>query len=280
MSDENAPQVGSTTWQPEYLRANAAAQGGYLEAVSAAEVVRQAAEHAMALLALQAGARVLEVGCGNGVFLPRLATAVGLTGQVVGIDHSSDLLEQARTRLTELGIANAVQLKVCDAYQLPFGDGNFNAAHCERVLMHLDEPKKALAEMARVVQPGGVVVAAEPDWAGIRLDHPDREAFDVVFRRALTHRNSDMGLRLFRLMGEVGLVRICHSNVSVVVEDFNAWRMYGLDLQPAVEQTAKEGTFSDGRLAALLPALEQASSKGHFYSTVTIHVVAGMVHQA
>jgi SAM-dependent methyltransferase len=275
MPEAQTPRVGSSTWQPEHLKQHADEQGRYLEVVSATEVVQQVAQRAMELLALRPGARVLEVGCGSGVFLPRLAQAVGPGGQVLGIDHSADLIAQARARVREAGLDGVVTLEVGDAYRLPCADASFDAAHCERVLMHLDDPNAALAEMARVLKPGGVLVAAEPDWAGMRIDHPDRPVFDLVFQRALKHRNPDMGLTLFRRLGEFGLVQLRHANVSVVVEDLKTWAMFGLDLPPAVEALRVSGELPAARLDAVLPALERADAAGHFYSAATLHVIAG-----
>ena len=180
MSQGDASKFESKSWQPEYLRQHAIDQSDYLDKVADSDVIRHVAERAMELLALSPGAKVLELGCGNGVFLPRLAKAVGVEGRVVGVDHSLDLMAQARDKVKAEGLGDCVDLQVGDAYALPFAAGYFDAAHCERVLMHLERPNAVLAELARVVKPGGVIVAAEPDWMGIRIDHPDREVFDYT----------------------------------------------------------------------------------------------------
>jgi SAM-dependent methyltransferase len=277
MLQGEVPGFESTTWQPEYLRHHATEQSEYLDKVAASDVIRQVAERAMELLALSPGAKVLELGCGNGVFLPRLAKAVGVEGRVVGVDHSPDLIAQARAKVIAEGLGDGVDLQVGDAYALPFADGHFDAAHCERVLMHLERPNAVLAELARVVKPGGVIVAAEPDWMGIRIDHPDRELFDVVYARAQKHRNVDMGLTLYRRFAEVGLMNRRYATVSVVIDDYSAWKMFGLDLDPEVESLASEGTIDPSRLAAILPALDSANESGRFYSAVTLHLASGVV---
>ena len=277
MSQGEIARVGSKTWQPEYLRQHATEQAKYLDKVAASDIVRHVAERAMELLALAAGAKVLELGCGSGVFLPRLAKAVGAEGRVVGVDHSPDLIAQARAKVAAEGLGDRVDLQVGDAYALPFADGYFDAAHCERVLMHLERPNAALAELARVVKPGGVVVAAEPDWMGMRIDHPDREVFDIVFARAQKHRNTDMGLTLYRRFGEVGFTNRRYATVSAVIDDYTTWKMFGLDLETAVESIASEGKVDPSRLAAILPALDSANGNGRFYSAATLHVSSGVV---
>lgn len=277
MSNEPKTLTGTDTWQPEYIRQNQAEQSAYLERVSASGPLQQIALATMQLLALQTGQSVLEVGCGNGVFLPRLAEAVGPTGRVVGIDHAQAFVDEARAKVAGLGLNGSVAVELGDVYHLPFDDGSFDAAHCERVLMHLENPTEALREMARVVRPGGVIVAVEPDWGGFRIDHPDREAFDLVYTAALTMRQKDMGLTLFRRMGEIGLVNLRYLPQFGVITDLATWSLYGLNLVPAVERLIEAKALPAERLRSIVPALEEANAKGRFYSTAVSHIVAGTV---
>jgi SAM-dependent methyltransferase len=240
-------------------------------------MLQQVAIAAHALLALQPGQRVLEVGCGSGVFLPGLAEKVQPTGRVFGLDHSDALIAEARKASDATPHAAIITTEVGDAYKLPYPDGFFDAAHCERVLMHLGDPTAAIREMARVVRPGGVVVAAEPDWAGIRIDHPDQEIFRTVYLRALTARQVDIGMTLNRRFAEAGLVDRHFSPVAAPSTDFAVIRMYGLKLEPAVEALLAEGQLPVDRLRAVVPALEHASSAGTYYSVGIMHVVSGRI---
>src|SRR5260370_268760 len=69
-----------------------------LDQVSTMPLLREAANRSLDLLALSPGKRVLEVGCGSGVFLPLLAEAVGESGSVIGLDRAPEFVEQARQR--------------------------------------------------------------------------------------------------------------------------------------------------------------------------------------
>ena len=267
----------SQTWQPGYIANHQAEQSRYLDAVSASKFVRQTAVNTMRLLALQPGQRVLEVGCGNGVFLSRLAQAVAPFGRVVGIDHAPAFVAEAGHKIVAAGLNAIVSVQQADAYHLPFRDASFDASHCERVLMHLEDPGAVLREMARVVRPGGVVVAAEPDWAGMRIDHADREAFDLAFARALQMRQRDMGLTLYRRMGEIGLVERRYLPAWSIIEDFATLEMYGLHLEPAIAALAAERALPRDRLQAILPALNAANTAGRFYAAAAFHVVSGVV---
>jgi hypothetical protein len=67
MLQGEVPGFESTTWQPDYLRQHATEQSEYLDKVTANDVIWQVAECAMELLAMSAGAKVLELGCGRAV---------------------------------------------------------------------------------------------------------------------------------------------------------------------------------------------------------------------
>jgi SAM-dependent methyltransferase len=224
-----------------------------------------------------AGVRVLEVGCGNGVLLPKLAEAVGRTGRVVGIDHSETFVSEAQARIDRAGLGTMVTVQRGDAYRLPFERASFDRAHCERVLMHLDDPNAALAEMRRVVRPGGWVVAAEPDWPGIRVDHVDRIGMDLFWARESQNRQPDVGLTLFRRFAEVGLVELRAAPVMGVITDLAVLKGYGLNLPRVADAVVADGLLAREQADALVRSLEDANASGRFYSAGLIHVVGGRV---
>jgi ubiquinone/menaquinone biosynthesis C-methylase UbiE len=116
----------------------------WLEEQAVHPFLREVAERSLVRMALQPGESVLDVGCGTGVFLPGLAALVGPEGRVVGLDHSAAFLEEAQKRLADASISDQVELVEGDAHNLPFLDATFDAAHCERVLMHLPDPAQAI----------------------------------------------------------------------------------------------------------------------------------------
>src|SRR5262245_4014546 len=99
------------------------------------------------------GWSILDVGCGLGEVCADLAELVGPTGRVVGIDASEALIAHARERWG----ASRIEFDVGDAEALEFEDATFDAVRAERVVQHLGDPATAIAEMARVVRPGGGV---------------------------------------------------------------------------------------------------------------------------
>jgi SAM-dependent methyltransferase len=112
-------------------------------------------------LAPGSGLRWLDVGCGNGAFTEMLVERCAPLS-VQGIDPSEEQLAFARTR-PALRVAH---LQQGDAMALPFADDTFDVAVMPLVIFFVPDPAKGVAEMARVVCPGGFVTAYAWDMAG------------------------------------------------------------------------------------------------------------------
>lgn len=122
------------------------------------------AKYVDAISAARAGSRTLDIGCGVGQVVKQLA-AKGF--EAYGVDVSSPNIERAQK------VSPRCQLY--DGKQLPFADGYFAAAGSFNVLEHVDEPEAFIAELVRVVEPGGVVVLSSPNFLralGFRDYHP------------------------------------------------------------------------------------------------------------
>jgi len=93
--------------------------------------------------------RVLEVGGGEGELAERVVNELG--AEVVGVDQSERMVEIQRSK--------GIDARVGDVQQLPFGDGEFDVAIAAWMLYHVADLDRALAELARVLKPGGRLVA-------------------------------------------------------------------------------------------------------------------------
>lgn len=109
---------------------------------------------AVALTNRLPGQRVLEVGVGTGLALPRYRPDKRITG----IDLSAEMLAQARKRVAALGLRNVEALLEMDAEATDFADASFDIAVAMFVASVVPHPRALLAEMRRVVRPGGNIL--------------------------------------------------------------------------------------------------------------------------
>ena len=119
-------------------------------------------------LKLQAGAKVLDVGCGTGASALPAAQAVGKNGFVVGVDLASRLLEQARTKAMAAGLDN-VEFRQADMTALEYPDGNFDAVVSVFSIFFVPDMESLVRELWRMVRPGGKL--AVTTW-GPRIFEP------------------------------------------------------------------------------------------------------------
>ena len=144
---------------------NTAAAAGFQNAEAYEQVMGRWSRRLAPLLirfgGLSDGDRVLDVGCGTGSLsftLPEIANVAGVTG----IDLTEPFLEFARARNTNPRIS----FQQADARVLPFEDNSFDRAFSMLVLQFIPDAARAVAEMRRVVRPGGTVTAAVWDNFG------------------------------------------------------------------------------------------------------------------
>src|SRR3546814_13033919 len=105
-----------------------------------------------------------------------LAVVANRADRLVGIDLSREMLAVARANLERAGIRHW-QVRQGDLYQLPLANAAFDVALMHQVLHYLEDPEDALAEAARVLRPGGVLLIAAfapHDVASLRHEHAHR----------------------------------------------------------------------------------------------------------
>jgi len=158
------------------------------------------------LAAIRPGHAVLDVACGTGIVARTVADVLAGRGRVVGLDVNEAMLAVARRLRPEL------EWHLADAARLPFSDGVFDAALCQKALMFFPDRGQALREMRRVVTGSGTVALVVPD----RLeDQPAYAPFvELAVRHAGPEAASLLGAyfacgdldELQRLIGSAGLV--------------------------------------------------------------------------
>lgn len=122
---------------------------------------RKLRQRTINLACLQPGEAVLDVGCGTGTLALEAARRVGHTGIVCGVDPGTQQITRARAKAVRHNIPVEFQVGVIE--QLPFPDQTFDVVFSTLMMHHLPTPLKrqGLAEIARVLKPGGQLVIAD-----------------------------------------------------------------------------------------------------------------------
>jgi ubiquinone/menaquinone biosynthesis C-methylase UbiE len=109
---------------------------------------------------------ILDVGTGT-ARIPMELCRVDLSAKVLGVDLAPHMLSKARENVSSHGMSDRICLELVDAKGLPFDDGRFEAVISNSIIHHIPDPTTALAEMVRVVAPGGTLMVRD-------LFRPDR----------------------------------------------------------------------------------------------------------
>jgi SAM-dependent methyltransferase/GNAT superfamily N-acetyltransferase len=121
---------------------------------------------------LRPGLSLLDIGCGPGTITIDLAARVA-PGAVLGIDREPAVIAEA-VRLLQPGRSDNVEFRAGDVYSLDLDDESFDVVHAHQVLQHLTDPVAALAEMRRVLRPGGILAVRDGDYGGFVWAPSDR----------------------------------------------------------------------------------------------------------
>lgn len=143
---------------------------------------------------IQPGEVVLELGPGPGVFTVPAAKKVGPQGRLVAVDIQPEMIARTQQHLHRAAVTN-VELHLAGAYSLPLNDGSVDRAFLISVLPEVPNPTRALAELHRVLRPGGVLsITAEfpdPDYWFLSetIEQLEAAGFTLADSRPVAGRN-------------------------------------------------------------------------------------------
>jgi SAM-dependent methyltransferase len=185
----------STRWQ---LARDAALR---YEQILVPAILGPAAASLVEFAAPRSGTAVLDVGCGTGAAARRAAERVGRSGRVAGVDVNPGMIEVARSLSPVEGAA--IEWLEGSAGELPFAEAAFDLVLCAQTLQFLDDRRRALEEMHRVLSPGGRLALSL--WCEL----PASPYFEALVEAITRHVGPDtaVGLRAAFGLSDIDLVR-------------------------------------------------------------------------
>lgn len=139
---------------------------------------------------------MLDVGCGVGHWGRLLAPYLSVDAEITGIDQEPKWVEKSQ----ETKIARLAKYQVANAYELPFENNTFDMVTCQTVLMHLQNPQKAIKEFIRVLKPGGLLAVTEPNNGVQQLVRSNLD-----FNLSLDQRLSQIKFQMICDQGKINL---------------------------------------------------------------------------
>ena len=231
----------------------------------------------LAQLAVGANGTVVDAGCGTGVALTDLLEVYGAELRVIGIDPTEQFLEHARKRATRL--AAAARYEAGDIRELPLDDASVDAAFCDKVLLHTGPTTAALAELVRIVRPGGRVGAIEwsPQFMLSTTDRHAEEAFNAMVRQACY--DYTVAGNLARHFRGVGLSELSVNTFVVgtdTLDEHPFWRAFLIEQLPLFVHA---GLLADDIARDLAEDLEALNCRDGFSAAFMVRTAVGVRSQ-
>jgi ubiquinone/menaquinone biosynthesis C-methylase UbiE len=245
-----------------------------LEAMATLPAYHDARQWLLQNLGISQGSSVIEAGCGTGAALSDVLSVVGKKGRITGNDPTKAFVESARARAEQLGAANA-RYEIGDIRSIAAGDGEFDAAFCDKVLIHAGPPKAALTEMARVTRSGGHVGALEwlPFFA-VSSSRPEAlDAFNAIFRKACY--DYFVSLNLARHFHSAGLKDIRTEAFLAHTDNLNAHPFWCAFIFQQIPMFVHVELIDQATAQTLLADLEALNAKGEFSASFIVQAAVG-----
>lgn len=244
----------------------------YLDAARKSSAIALGKQWTFDQLRLSSGHSVLDVGCGTGEDVVAMASMVAPGGHAFGLDASEAMVSEAVRRHHQVENASFRQ---GDAQRLPFDAETFDACRCERTLQHVDDPDRAVSEIARILKPGGRIALIEPDWEGLLIAGPEPQLSRVIWEHRLAaFRQPRVGRQLRTLLIQNGFVDVTVDGAVGVLTAF-APADRNFEFVRAASDAAKAGVVSEQDALSWVDELRRLDGEGLFLCSALSFRTAG-----
>ena len=252
----------------------------WLTAVSALSEVLAYKAHSYELLKLEPGTALLDVGCGVGNDARALAPRLAPGGHVIAVDGDPQMIAAAQSQQAAPAPsalpAAPIQFLCAPAERLPIDDATVDVVRMDRVLQHVQSPQQVLAEVRRVLRPGGRVVLVEPDWGMIAIypassgDGDDDSTLSAILRHATSSvAHPLIGRQLRALLCDAGYADVAVEAVAYSTSRFEVADL-GLELSATVDAIGTTDPDTGPAAREWLAAARGADAAGRFFASVPL----------
>jgi ubiquinone/menaquinone biosynthesis C-methylase UbiE len=207
------------------------------------------------------GQAILDIGCGGGHLVQSFGRIVGSSGRAVGLDISEDQLSNARTLCED---AIATELVAGDATNMDFPDDSFDAVSSIQTMEYITGIDLALAEIKRVVKPGGTIALVSVLWDLFRFHGPDPELNQLMLDVWKNHCPHQMlPMEIIRKLETIGFENIEQKPIAFVNTELGE-NTYAYWAARAVAVFAKANGVDSDKVDTWLDQLSQSEKEGRF----------------
>jgi ubiquinone/menaquinone biosynthesis C-methylase UbiE len=238
--------------------------------LSVAETTQEMARSAFRRVGMQEGWHAIDCGCGPIGGLAVMAEMVGPAGRVVGVDFSEPAIQRARSVVAALELGN-VELLAGDINDLDVAaaGGPFDLAYARLFLMHQPDPVRTLSQIARLLRPGGWVVAQEALRSPPPRSHPHFDALDTYWDMAYQLLERAGGVPPGAVDGLAGSARAAGLDVVAAEGSFEitnpelGFGLHASTLLAAKERAVAAGIATAQQIDDLASDLQAAKDGGY-----------------
>jgi ubiquinone/menaquinone biosynthesis C-methylase UbiE len=226
----------------------------------------------LTVMRIDSAASVLDLGCGTGVVSRAIARRKGFAGRVTGIDRSPYLTMAATRFAAAEGIGKVVEFRTGDSQSLNLPGSAFDAVVAHTLISHVEDPRAALKEIARIVKPGGMVGIFDGDYASLTYggaeDPAKAKAMDEAIINAMV-TNPRVMRDMPGLLREADLV--LEASFAYVVADIGKADFFAPGLQSMLRLLPTAGAMSEGEARAWVDAMMRRSDEGIYFGATNFY---------
>ena len=224
-------------------------------------------------LQIKSNSKVLDLGSGLGFDVERLSKIVAPSGEVIGVDISKTMIDDAKLRTSSN--SNNIKFYVGDIHKLEFPDDSIDACRCDRTLQHIENPSSVISKVYRVLRQGGWMVSAEPDWGTYIISGNEK---DITCKIAETFaqgfNNPWIGRQLYYLYKKAGFSNIELTGHVLICKSFtDADKIF--DITETAKRVSTNDPSYNKKIFDWVEQIKKDEKHLPLVATVTLFMVSG-----